>query len=141
VAHLPLDYLYSSSHYWIARHEGQVWRVGLTRFATRMLGEIVDCEFEVASGAAVEPGVVLGWIEGFKAISDIFCIARGSFKGPNPALKERIALVNSDPCSAGWLFAVDGEPDHKCVDVRGYCDLLDKTIDRLVERESSSKQH
>ena len=39
---LPMAYLYSPSHAWLARMEDGRWRVGLTKFATRMLGEMVD---------------------------------------------------------------------------------------------------
>ena len=31
VTQLPADYLYSPSHCWIARQEGDLWRVGLTQ--------------------------------------------------------------------------------------------------------------
>ena len=41
VTRLPVDRLYSPSHFWIAEDKAGVWRVGFTRFATRMLGQIV----------------------------------------------------------------------------------------------------
>jgi len=31
--------------------------------------------FETQPGARVEPGQIIGWVEGFKAISDLFCVA------------------------------------------------------------------
>ena len=67
VTQLPVDYLYSPSHAWLARQPGGVWHVGMTKFATRMLGDMVDHGWEVAPGASVERGQVVGWIEGFKA--------------------------------------------------------------------------
>src|SRR5262245_19669569 len=91
---LPVDYLYSPSHFWAARQEDDLWRIGLTRFATRMLGEMVDCGFELGADAPVASGQIIGWIEGFKAISDVFCIADGNFAGTNPILKEKITQVN-----------------------------------------------
>lgn len=130
---LPVDSLYSPSHAWLARSEGDRWRVGLTKFATRMLGEMVDHGFEVGTGAAVQAGQIIGWIEGFKAISDLYSVAQGQFENSNPLLKEHIALVNQDPHGAGWLYEVKGHPDAKCLDVHAYRDLLDKTIDRLLE--------
>src|SRR5207302_8110065 len=90
VTHLPVDYLYSPSHCWIARQENDLWRVGLTKFATRMLGEMVDHGFGVEANAPVAPGQIIGWVEGVNAISDLFCIAEGLFDGPNPQLKEKI---------------------------------------------------
>src|SRR5690606_31320187 len=43
LARLPLDRLYVPSHYWIQSEGPDLWRVGFTRFAKRMLGEIVEC--------------------------------------------------------------------------------------------------
>jgi len=135
VTQLPVDYLYSPSHCWIADQAEGLWRVGLTKFATRMLGEMVDHGFEIETDAPVESGQIIGWVEGFKAISDIFCIAEGNFSGLNPVLKEKITVINKDPYGAGWLYVVKGKPDAKCVDVRDYQAILDKTIDKILEKQ------
>lgn len=137
--HLPGDYLYSPSHFWIAPQEPGLWRVGFTKFAVRMLGEMVDHGFEVEPGAPVAPGQVIGWIEGFKAISDVFCIAEGEFAGGNPLLKEQITAINKDPYGAGWLYRVKGQPDARCVDVHGYREILDRTIDKILERQKAEE--
>ena len=129
---LPVDFLYTPSHAWLAATGPGRWRVGLTKFATRMLGEMVDHGLEIEPGAAVECGQIIGWVEGFKAISDLFCVADGTFLGSNPALKERMALMTKDPFGAGWVYEVEGSPDSRCIDVQAYRDLLDKTIERLL---------
>jgi glycine cleavage system H protein len=138
VTQLPVDYRYSPSHCWLAAEGPGVWRVGLTKFAVRMLGEMVDHGFEVEPGARVEPGQILGWVEGFKAISDLYCVGRGRFAGANPALRDRITLINRDPYGAGWLYQFKGEPDDLCTDVQGYRQLLDQTIDKILERQNQS---
>jgi glycine cleavage system H protein len=132
---LPVDFLYSPSHYWIARQEEDLWRVGLTKFATRMLGDMVDHGFESELDAPVAAGEIIGWLEGFKAIADIFCIAEGTFAGANPALKEDIERVGKEPYAGGWLYAVRGRPDAKCIDVYAYRDILDRTIDRILSQQ------
>jgi glycine cleavage system H protein len=137
--HLPVDFLYSPSHAWIARSEEGVCRIGLTKFATRMLGEMVDHGFEIDAGAPVQCGQIVGWVEGFKAISDLYCIAVGEFAGGNAALKQKITLISKDPYGAGWLYEVKGEPDAKCMNVHAYRDLLDKTIDRILARQKEDK--
>ena len=134
---LPMDYLYSPSHAWIAQRPDGTWRVGLTKFATRMLGEMVDHGFETQPGARVKPGQIVGWVEGFKAISDLFCVAEGEFVGINPALKEKIGLLSDDPYGEGWLYTVAGKPDTRCLDVNAYRDLLDRTIDRILEKQKT----
>jgi glycine cleavage system H protein len=139
VTSLPVDRLYSPTHFWIAELGAGVWRVGFTRFATRMLGEIVEHEFQVEVGAPVESGQIIGWIEGFKAISDIYSVAEGKFAGGNPELIERIELLGKEPYEAGWLYAIEGKPDSRCTDVHGYVGLLDATIDKMLEQQEYSE--
>lgn len=135
---LPAKFLYSPSHCWIADQGQDLWRVGLTKFATRMLGEMVDHGFELEPGAKVEPGQIIGWVEGFKAISDLFCIAKGEFAGSNPALQEKVVLITKDCYGAGWLYLIKGAPDSQCVDVNEYQRILDKTIDKILEKQKDS---
>lgn len=137
--HLPLDYLYSPSHSWLARQSSGRWRVGLTKFATRMLGEMVDHGFEIQPEAPVVPGQILGWVEGFKAISDVYCIVRGQFHGSNPTLKTAVTAIGREPYGAGWLYEADGEPDAQCMDANRYAALLDKAIDRILEKQQQEE--
>jgi len=139
VTQLPVDYLYSPSHAWVARQTDGSWLVGLTKFAVRMLGEMVDHGFEVEPNGIVGIGQIVGWIEGFKAISDLFCVVEGQFVARNPALKEKITLVNKDCYGQGWLYSVRGQPDARCMDVHAYAKLLDKTIDKILERQKAEE--
>lgn len=104
-----------------------------------MLGEMVDHGFETGPGGVVKPGQIVGWVEGFKAISDLYCVAEGRFEGGNPALQENISLVSKDCYGAGWLYLVKGKPDPNCVDVTAYQVILDKTIDRILEKQKSDE--
>ena len=102
-----------------------------------MLGEMVDCGFETTAGSSVTSGQIIGWVEGFKAISDIFCVVDGRFSGGNPALKEKIALIDKEPYAEGWLYEAEGRPDAKCFDVQAYKTFLDQTIDRILEKQKA----
>ena len=135
---LPADALYSPSHYWLAREPDGVWRVGFSKFAVRMLGELVDQAFEIPEGSAVQPGKIIGWIEGFKAISDIYCVVEGVFCGGNPSLKGQLDQINQAPYGAGWLYRAKGEPDRNCMPVLDYVNLLNATIDRMLAHEKDS---
>ena len=139
VTQLPVDYLYSPSHCWAAAQGEDLWRVGFTKFAVRMLGEMVDHSFDTEPGTDVRAGQVLGWIEGFKAITDLYCVADGIFDGTNPELKQKITIVNSDPYGDGWLYQVRGRPDARCLGVEAYRDLLDKTIGRILEKQKAEE--
>jgi glycine cleavage system H protein len=138
VTHLPLACRYSRSHYWLAAQADGTWRIGLTRFATRMLGEMVDHGFETPVNSAVTPGQIIGWVEGFKAISDVYCVATGTYLGTNPALKENIALIDREPYGAGWLYSMSGTPDEKCLDVHAYREHLDRTIDLILSKQKDA---
>ena len=132
---LPVEYLYTRAHCWAAEETNGVWRIGFTKFATRMLGEIVDHKFDVTPATAVALGQTLGWIEGFKAISDLFCIAEGEFVEGNPALKENIEVVNQSPYNDGWLYKVRGKVDPAAGNVHTYVSFLDATIQKMLEKQ------
>jgi glycine cleavage system H protein len=136
VTHLPTDCLYSPSHFWLRSIEADRWRIGFTKFATRMLGDIVDVTFEKPVGAAVAGGEIIGAIEGFKAISDIYSAAEGEFLGPNPDLKGDSELIGREPYARGWLYEVRGAPDAQCGDLHTYRALLDATIDRMLDQQN-----
>lgn len=130
---LPLDRRYTAAHYWLFEEAGGVWRVGFTKFATRMLGDLVECEFSIPVGARVAVGDEIGSVEGFKAVTSIFSVAQGEFLGVNEALLADITVVEHDPYGRGWLFRVSGQPDDASVDVHGYVSILDATIEKMLD--------
>src|SRR4051794_5073646 len=71
---LPADRLYSPSHFWMLETEPGLWRVGFTKFATRMLGDFVEHGFAVKPDDPVSLGQAIGWVEGFKALTDLYCV-------------------------------------------------------------------
>ena len=139
VTQLPTDCLYSPDHFWLRQDPQGKWRVGLTKFATRLLGEMVEHGFSVELNDPVTAGQIIGWVEGFKAISDLLCVAAGKFAGSNPALKEDITLLNRDPFGAGWVYSVEGKPGAQCLPVQAYVAILDQTIDRLRKAQDSRR--
>lgn len=130
--HLPVDRLYSPAHYWLLEETPGVWRIGFTRFATRMLGDIVEFNFATASGAIVEVGDEVGTVEGLKAISSVFSVGSGRFLGDSPALRQDVTLVESDCYGEGWLYKLSGQPASDAVDVQGYVAILDATVDKML---------
>ena len=137
---LPTDRLYTPSHFWARQLEPGVWRVGFTKFATRMLGDLVEHGFQGKPGSRVAVGEPIGWVEGFKAVTDLYCVIDGEFVGGNPALEQDLTLSDTDPYGEGWLYAVRGTPDPNAVDVHGYIQLLDLTIDRMQEKSGSGDE-
>lgn len=132
-ARLLEDRLYTAGHFWLGTGETSgLWRIGFTPFALRMLGEVVEFDFEVRPGDAVERGQVIGWTEGFKAVTDLYCPLAGRFAGGNEALDEDVALLQRSAYDRGWLYQIEGEPDDDCYDAADYASFLDSTIDRMM---------
>lgn len=125
------DRLYTPSHFWIQQQGTDVWRIGLTKFASRMLGDVVEIGFDVKQGERVQIGDSIGWFEGFKARSDLFSVGDGVFLGSNPLLVDRIAVVDDDRYRRGWLYEVRGTPEPNAMDMHAYAALLDDAIDRM----------
>lgn len=128
-----MDRRYTAAHYWLLEETPGIWRVGFTKFATRMLGDLVEYDFFVKEGGKITLGQEIGSIEGFKALSAIYSVAEGEFIGIGDGFSSDITAVESDPYGRGWLYKVKGVPDPGSVDVNGYIGILDATIDRLLE--------
>jgi glycine cleavage system H protein len=136
---LPRNFRYTASHFWLCETEPALWRIGLTKFALRMLGDLVEFAMAVTPGEMLTQGQVVGSIEGFKAISDVYSVATGCFVSCNPALESDAALLDSDPYDQGWLYCVRGEPESDSVDVQGYINILDATIDKMLAKAASGE--
>jgi glycine cleavage system H protein len=135
---LPKRRLYTRSHFWLDEVEPAtssapaLYRVGFTRFATRMLGEIVEHGFEAKPGDPITVGQTVGWVEGFKALSDVYGVVDGTFAGGNPVLDADPSRIDKDPYHAGWLYLARGTPEPNSLDVAGYIGVLDATIDKML---------
>ena len=130
-------YLYSEAHYWFSPQEDGSCRSGLTKFAARMLGELVEFGFEKKPGEAVEVGDILGWMEGFKAASDIYSLVNGEFIGENADLVENPELLHARPHDKGWLYLINIPPEEKgkLMTVDEYPAFLDQLIDKMTGEE------
>ena len=128
---LPLDRLYTAAHFWMRPLEDQTYEVGMTRFAVRMLGDMVEADFEVKPGDAVREGQIIGWIEGMKAAADLYSAMDGLFVTGNPDILADIERVRKEPYAAGWLYKLSGQPPATAVDAQGYELILNETIDRI----------
>ena len=132
-ARFPKEFRYSRSHYWMALIDESrgLWHVGFTKFATRMLGELVEAEFNVATNDAIETGQVIGTVEGFKAASDVYSVIDGRFQSMNPVLEENACIVRDSPYTEGYLYAAEGKPEKSDLDVASYVEHLNALIDEM----------
>jgi glycine cleavage system H protein len=101
-----------------------------------MLGEMVDCDYETKTGTEIQLGEAIGWLEGFKATTDIYSVANGEFLGCNPELERDPELFFKKPYVEGWLYSVKGEMDPDAMDVESYANFLDESIEKMQGAEA-----
>ena len=133
---LPSSFAYTASHCWLESREQGVKRVGFTKFATRMLGELVETGIEIGPGEKVAVGDIIGWVECLKAASDLYCVAEGEFLRLNPDLNSHPEWLQKDPYARGWVYEVRGRAEPNAVDASGYAAVLDATIDKMLGENS-----
>lgn len=98
---------YTEEHEWI-RVEGDVGTVGITKYATEQLGDVVYVD--VPEDGAFSKGDDMAVVESTKAASDVYAPVSGEIVERNLALiaedeggEGKCALVNEDPGGAGWF--------------------------------------
>jgi glycine cleavage system H protein len=136
---LPNGYLYSPSHYWVRESSPGVLQIGMTKFATRMLGDFVEYNLSVNPGDVLAVGEPIGILEGFKAVADIYCAVAGEFLGGNPLLEQQPELVDTDPYDRAWLYQVRAALPEDLLDVTGYIGILNATIERMLAESKAEE--
>ncbi len=136
-AQFSTNNLYSEAHYWFSPQDGGTYKVGLTKFAARMLGELVEFGFEKKPSSTVGMGEIIGWMEGFKAASDIYALVNGEFISENTDLVENPELLHARPHDKGWLYEMNISPQESAtlMNVEEYTLFLDQLIDKMTGDE------
>ncbi len=93
---------YTDQHEWI-RLEGDEGTVGITRFATEQLGDVVFVEVPLL-GKVLAKGAEAAVVESVKAASEVYAPVAGTVTAANAVLAADPALVNADPEGEGWFF-------------------------------------
>lgn len=93
---------FTDQHEWV-RLDGDVATVGITKYATEQLGDVVYVELPEA-GRKVGQGGEAAVVESVKAASEVYAPVGGEVTDANAALAEDPAKVNADPEGEGWFF-------------------------------------
>ena len=93
---------FSKKHEWVSL-EGDVAKVGITKHATELLGDIVFAEVPEA-GKPVEKEGQAAVVESTKAASDVYSPISGEITEGNKAIVDDPSSINADPEGAGWFF-------------------------------------
>ncbi len=93
---------FTDQHEWI-RTDGGTATVGITKYATEQLGDVVYVELP-QKGKKLAAGGEAAVVESVKAASEVYAPASGEVMEANAALAAEPAKVNADPEGAGWFF-------------------------------------
>ncbi len=93
---------FTDQHEWV-RLDGDEATIGITKYATDQLGDVVYVELP-AQGRKVGAGGEAAVVESVKAASEVYAPISGEVTGSNAALTDDPAKVNADPQGEGWFF-------------------------------------
>ncbi len=95
---------YTEQHEWV-RVEGDEGTIGITRYATEQLGDVVFVELP-SIGKAIATGAEGAVVESVKAASEVYAPVGGTVTAVNETLSADPATVNASPEDAGWFFKI-----------------------------------
>lgn len=103
--------LYAASHEWAAV-EGDVCKVGITRFAVEQLTDVTYVELPPV-GRAVTKGKSFGVVESVKSANDLYAPVSGEVIAVNNKVADDPASIGADPYGEGWMIKIRimGAPD------------------------------
>jgi glycine cleavage system H protein len=102
---VPKDLRYAETHEW-AKADGDVYTIGITKFAVEQLTDVVFIDIKPKVGDKVTAGQSFGEIESVKAVSDMYAPISGEVVAVNTALASDPASISADPFGAGWIVKV-----------------------------------
>jgi glycine cleavage system H protein len=95
---------FTDQHEWV-RIDGAEGTVGITRYATEQLGDVVFVELPPV-GKTLTKGAEAAVVESVKAASEVYAPVGGSVSAVNEALNADPATVNASPQEDGWFFKI-----------------------------------
>ncbi|MBU6299360.1 MAG: glycine cleavage system protein GcvH [Alphaproteobacteria bacterium] len=93
---------YTDQHEWV-RVEGDEGTVGITRYATEQLGDVVYVELPKV-GKVLTKKAEAAVVESVKAASEVYAPVGGTVTAVNEELNADPAKVNAAPEEGGWFF-------------------------------------
>jgi len=123
--------LYTPEHYWMQQESPGVWRVGLTPWLLRVLGDLESCTFDLAPNSGMLIGRQVGAIRGINGVIKVRAVTEGTLIQFNPMLAESLEAMAHDCCGSGWLYLSKGMRDPNACDVMGYRRMLDEAMNAV----------
>ncbi len=134
---IPEDRFYSEEHLWVKKERGSRVSVGLSDFACRRYGEIIDLELP-EEGEEIEKGEVFGSVETPRGVEELIAPVSGEVLEVNEEVLEDPELVSEDAYGEGWLLRVKlDDPDEleELMSADEYEDYLEEEAEEAFEEE------
>ncbi len=98
---------YSKDHLWIRKEDENTYRIGLTDYAQKELGELAYIELPEV-GSLCETDEILCSIDSLKSSSDLYAPFSGTVSDVNENLEGDGAAgkINKDPYGEGWILCM-----------------------------------
>jgi glycine cleavage system H protein len=113
----PSDLKYTKDHEWV-RLEGDLGTVGITDYAQKQLGDVVNVELPEV-GRKLGAHDSFGTVESVKAVSELLSPVAGEVVEANAALVSSPEAINADPYGKAWMIKV------RLSDPQGVAGLMD----------------
>ena len=98
-------YRYTQDEFW-ADIQGLRATVGMTDFQQKTKGDVTVLK-TVEPGSELKQGQAMGEMETIKATIELISPVTGKVVEVNPALQDRLFLINDDPYGTGWLYRIE----------------------------------
>ncbi|MDE2182469.1 MAG: glycine cleavage system protein GcvH [Alphaproteobacteria bacterium] len=116
---------FTDQHEWV-RIDGDEGTVGITKYATEQLGDVVYVELP-SVGKSLAKGAEAAVVESVKAASEVYAPIGGAVTTVNEALNADPATVNASPEGDGWFFKMkiaDASEATKLMTAAAYADYV-----------------
>lgn len=97
---------YSDEHEWVLIETDNTVLIGITKFASDNLGDIVFIELPEA-GSDVTQFEQFGEIESVKAVSELYSPVSGSITKINESAVQNPEILSDSPYEEGWLMQLE----------------------------------
>ena len=97
---------YSDEHEWVLMKTDNTVLIGITKFASDNLGDIVFIELPEA-GSDVPQFEQFGEIESVKAVSELYSPVSGNISQINESVVQNPEILSDSPYEEGWLIQVE----------------------------------
>jgi|TARA_B100001750_G_C15520832_1_gene611375 glycine cleavage system H protein len=97
---------YSDEHEWVLMKTDNTVLIGITKFASDNLGDIVFIELP-ETGNDVTQFEQFGEIESVKAVSELYSPVSGNISQINESVVQNPEILSDSPYEEGWLIQVE----------------------------------